>query len=105
MLTNTIAIILELQKISESATIREWIEVGEESIFLVPADESGMKAIADAYQIMGKAYNAYTTTSTSIEAGHRLKIGDDYYDVKGRSLFQGSANVDNIMLVLEKLKE
>ena len=107
MLTNCKVTIQELQRISEEATIRDWVQIGTENLLLVPPSSSGseMKAIADTYQIMGKPYQAYTETGTIIKEGHRLVINDDYYEVKGRSCFTGSANVDSCVLILEKLKE
>lgn len=105
MLTNVKVTIWELQRVSEEATIRDWVKIGEEDIFLVPLTSSEMRIKAEQYQIMGKAYEAHTTTSTDIEKGHKLEVGDDYYEVRSKNAFSGSANVDNILLLLEKLKE
>jgi hypothetical protein len=104
MLTNYSATIKELRVVSEGATVRDWVEIGTEKIFIAPAS-SQLRGLASDYQIMGEPCEAFVKPSSIIEEGHRLETRAGNYDVKGVNSFFGSGSVDNKQLILEKIKQ
>jgi len=89
MITNATAKVKRYQRVSEDATIRDYVEVGTEKVFLAPSGDE-TRPLATEYGILGKAYDCFFYKKTDIKKGDQLEIRDDKYDVRGvKDFFSG----------------
>jgi hypothetical protein len=85
MKSNATASVTRLERVSATATIRDWIEVGTEEVFLTPTSTSEGNAYRELNansNIMAQIYDCYTRSDADIRETDRLSINGEIYEVK-----------------------
>ncbi len=104
MKTNKTITIKRLQKKSENSNIKEWQEVGTESVFVIPLSDE-MTAIANEQGIFGQSYQVFARLGADIKETDKLIIDGEEYDVKGIKKYEGSNNLDHLEILANKIQK